>query len=102
MIISQILYTKGNETKNTVILVLGRKGDKTVCILDDKISKKEAEAIRASSTELRGYSLHNKLSWFKRNAPDAYRDGYRELKSTKIKVVKAYSIDEEKYVQVNL
>jgi len=102
MILTQILYTKGNQTASFVVLILGRKGSKTVCILDNKISQKEADSIKQNIQRLNKFNLANKLNAIKRIAPKAYSDGYRELENKQVKIQKAYSIDNEKYVQVNI
>lgn len=102
MILTQILYKKQNETKSTIVLILGKKGNKTCCILDDKIDRDEAIIIRKNIKNLDKYNLQNKILWFKSKAPKAYKEGYRELISNNIKVQKAFSLNEDKYTHLNL
>lgn len=101
MILSQILYQKGNDRKNVVILILGRKGDKLSAIIDDAIDKREAEIIINNSKKLDGYQLHNKINWLKRNVPEAYRKGYREFFLNKITMQRSFSLTSKKFVKTN-
>lgn len=100
MILSQILYTKSNnERKSTLILILGRKGNKLVAILDEAIDKQAASMIAKNAKKLDSYPLHNKLTWFKQFASKAYRDGYREFIASKVKVKRSYSLTDKKYIK---
>jgi len=101
MILSQILYQKRNERKNVVILMIGRKGDKLVAILDEAIDKQEAEIIMNNNDKLDSYQLINKVSWFKRNTPKAYKKGYREFILDKVTVQRSYSLSNRKYIKNN-
>lgn len=99
MIISQILYKKKTETKNVVILILGRKGDKLSAILDSAIDKRDAEKIIQNSKLLDEYTIHNKIAWCKQKVPNSYMNGYREFFIDKIKVKRSYSLTSKEYVK---
>jgi len=99
MILSQILYQKTNERKSIVILVFGKKGDKLSAILNEAISKKEAEIIMKNNTKLDSYNLRNKILWAKNNIPSAYKKGYREFILKKITIQKSYSLTNKKQVK---
>lgn len=97
MILTQIIYSKKNDRKSTVVLLLGRKGDKIVCILDDKINEREARIIKKNIQKLAGMPLHNKTMWIKNNAPEAYKNGYRELRVTNVEIKRSYSLLTNEY-----
>lgn len=97
MILAQIIYSKKNDRKSTVVLLLGRKGDKIVCILDDKINEREARIIKKNIQKLSGMPLHNKLTWMKSHTSNAYKNGYRELKATKVEIQRSYSLITDEY-----
>lgn len=101
MILSQILYQKGTERKSVLVLILGRKGNKLVAILDEAINSREGNAIGKNSKTLDGYPLYNKVSWMKSNAPEAYKKGYREFIISKVEVQKSFSLTTKKYVQTS-
>jgi len=101
MIISQILYQKKNETKNVVVLMLGRKGDKLSAILDAAIDKRDAEKIIQNTKLLDGYTIYNKISWIKQKVPNAYKNGYREFILDKITVKRSYSLTNKEYIKTN-
>lgn len=98
MIISQALYQKGNERKNIIILVLGKKNDKISAILDNHIDKKEAEIIMQNNKKLDRYTLSNKIQWIKSNTPKCYKNGYREFFINKLKIIKSFSLSKKSYI----
>lgn len=99
MIISQALYQKGNERKNIIILVLGRKNNKVAAILDKHINKKEAEIIMQNNKKLDSYTLFNKLQWFKVNTPSCYKNGYREFFIDKLNIQRSFSLSKKEYIK---
>lgn len=99
MILTQISYSKGNTTKTRVVLIVGRKNDKVVCILDKYISKRDSEIIKRNINRLKDYNLASKLIWIKSNLPAAYKNGYRELDQKFVKIIRAYSIINDKIIK---
>lgn len=100
MILSQILYTKNNNSrKSTLILILGKKGNKLIAILDEAIDKKTAILIEKNSKKIDKMPLQNKVAWIKSHAYNAYKAGYREFIISKVKVQRSYSITNRKYIK---
>jgi len=99
MILTQISYSKGNEVKITVVLLVGRKGNKVVCILDKFISKRDSEIVKRNINKLKNYNLASKLIWIKSNLPVAYKKGYRELPDKFVKIIRAYSLINNKIIK---
>ena len=99
MILSLIEYKKGNSSKQVIVLILGRKGDKLSAILDESVGRKEAEIIKRNVEKLSGYSLQNKIAWIKQHAPNAYKSGYREFYMKNIiKAHRSYSFISNSYI----
>lgn len=100
MILSQILYTKkNNERKSVVVLILGRKGSKLVAILDETIDKKSATLIDKNSKKLDKYPLQNKVFWIKQHLPEIYNKGYREFIMSKVEIKRSYSLTSREYIK---
>ena len=80
------------------MLILGRKGNKLVAILDDAIDKKSATIIEKNSKKIDKMPLQNKVFWIKQHVSDAYRKGYREFIISKVEVQRSYSLTDHKYI----
>jgi hypothetical protein len=102
MILSQVLYNKGNVKESVIILILGREGDKIFCIRDDKIDKKDAETIKRNAAKLSRYNMPAKITWLKSHVPNAYKNGFRKLTVSKIEVQQSYSLINDKQTHTNL
>lgn len=92
MYLSKIKYQKENESKIFIVLILGRKNNKLVCIIDDYISQNDTKLIKLNSGKLNNYTISNKINWFKNNLPHLYKKGYREIFLNKVTLLKSFPI----------
>lgn len=92
MYLSKIKYQKKDQSKILVVLVLGRRQGKLVCILDSCISDNDADIIKTNSGKLTEYTLTNKIGWFKDKMPHLYRNGYKEIYLERVQLLKSYPI----------
>jgi len=96
MILAQITYHHGNNRKQIMVVVIGERNDKLVCLLDSAVSQSDTNKIKNNLDLLSRYSLPNKIAWLKDNIPESYKKGFREIYLSRLKIDKKMSLKSEK------
>jgi len=82
----------GSSRKYILFIVVGKKEGKK-CGLDVyKMSDHDKELFRKNSALLSSLSLDKMIAWIGKNCQFSYRNAYRELHVSKMRVINKYSI----------
>lgn len=93
MYLAKIKYKSNKGIKITIAVILGRKRDKVVFLLDSFINKNDAQLIKKNAGRLKRYTITNKISWVKQHLPDIYKKAYRELNIANVELLESFPIE---------
>jgi hypothetical protein len=85
-------FGAGGGVKYLLILPLGVRNHKLVCIDCNKVATREVDLIRSVLPQLSQLTLEQRLIWLKAACPSAVRLGFRELAQTKVEAVTSYTL----------
>lgn len=96
MILIKAQYEWSNKKNTFFALLVGETPNKYVLILDQVISKSDATKIRINLPKLYNYTLPNKVKWLRENVRTAYNKGYKEMFTSRVKILDRISLLEAK------
>ena len=65
-----------------------------MCLIDTtNLTKSEIARLRSGSKELANLSLDNRISWIRKHVPHAYKNAYKEIKESNLKIASRYRIN---------
>jgi hypothetical protein len=89
-----ILYSPtGKSQRYLLIFPLGSRKGK-LCLIDTThLSESEIARLRSGSRELVNLSLDSRIGWVRKYTPNAYKNAYKEIKESNLKIMSKHRIN---------
>lgn len=75
-----------------LVLEFGTRNGKLCGVLSSEVSDKERNDILNAGKILSGFSIDKRIMWLRDHCPSAYRNAYREIKTSNISIISRHPL----------